>query len=78
MPYSMICTKNGIMKQFGSKCFEKTNYGTNFLNPVTIIEKNGSFKFVRDVRHLNLSNGQSSQSEPLEVSAAQPARARKK
>ena len=69
--------KIGVIKQIGSTPDEKPNKETTFLNPMNIIKKNDSIKFLLDARHLNSTSDQLSESWPLEHLAAQLARANK-
>ena len=66
-----------IIKQIGSSAQDKPVYGTTYFNPLIIIPKGDSIKFVLDARHLNSSTEQSDESWPIEPLAPQLARANK-
>ena len=70
--------KYNIIKQIGSSPRDKPVYGTTNLNPLIIIPKGDSMKYVLDARHLNSNTEQSDESWRIEPLAPQLARANKK
>ena len=70
--------KYNIIKQVGSSPQDKPVYSTTYLNPLIMIPKGDTIKRVIDARHLNSNPEQSDESWPIELLAAQIARANKK
>ena len=58
--------KYNIIKQTGSSSDERHIIGTTFLNPLIIIHKGDSIKYVLDARHLNSNTNQELESWPIE------------